>query len=140
MDVQLAVRLPVDVDSVPFARGLLRQALAHARVAPEVVDDLALALTEACANVVQHVDDGDDYEVRVELVGRVCRIAVLDRGPGLDPDVEPTPHGSVLESGRGLWLMRDRVDEVRSETDEDGRHRVVLEKALGDASHPALPL
>ena len=137
MDIAFSVRLPVDVHSVPFARALTRQALEHLGASAEVVDDLALALTEACANVVQHAGVGEDYEVQVELHGAVCRISVLDRGPGLDPDAQPTPPGSLLLGGRGLLLMRDRVDQLRSVRDPDGRHRVVLEKHLGTALLPA---
>lgn len=135
MDVLLSVRLPIDLHSVPFARGLLRQALEHVAVGPDAVDDLLLALTEACANVVQHAAVDDDYEVQVELRQAVCRISVLDHGPGLDVDAPSTPEGSLLEGGRGLMLMRDRVDDVRSERGPDGRHRVVLEKLLP----PAVP-
>lgn len=138
MDVRFAVRLPLDVRSVPFARALIRQALEHVSVVPDVVDDLALALTEACANVVEHAAVDDDYEVQVSLDGDLCRISVLDRGAGLDPEAVGTPSGSLLEGGRGLFLMRDRVDVLRSERDPDGRHRVVLEKRL--VTTPVLPV
>lgn len=137
MDLSFALRLPVDLHSVPFARALTRQALEHVGAGRDAVDDLTLALTEACANAVQHAGTADDYEVQVELAGGTCRISVLDHGPGLDPDAVPTPPDSMLLGGRGLLLMRDRVDEVRSVRDPDGRHRLVLEKHLREAAAPA---
>lgn len=131
MKVSLSVQLPRDVGSVPFARSLLRQALEHVEVAPDVVEDLALALTEACANVVRHAGVDDDYEVRVELDATACRVSVLDGGGGLDLDAEPpAAPGSLLDGGQGLHLVRQRVDALASERTPDGRHRLVLEKRL----------
>ena len=47
----------MDAQSVPLVRGLLRQALEHLGVAASGVDDILLALTEACANVVHHAGE-----------------------------------------------------------------------------------
>lgn len=137
MRVTFTVRLPLDVGSVPFARRLTVQALEHVAVAPDVVDDLALALTEACANVVEHAGELDDYELQVEIDGDLCRITVLDRGAGIDhATVQATPAGSLLDGGRGLMLMRERVDSLVFDVAPDGRHRVVLEKRLVTAAVP----
>ena len=54
MNIAFSVRLPVDAQSVPLVRGLLRQALQHLGVVSDGIDDVLLALTEACANVVRH--------------------------------------------------------------------------------------
>ena len=131
MEVTFSVRLPVDARSVGFVRGLCRQALGHVGATPDVVAELLLAVTEACANVVRHAQAGDAYEVQVEITPSRCRVAVLDHGEGFEPEAVPrTPTGSLLESGRGLMLMQRQVDDLRFESAEDGRHRVVLEKQL----------
>ena len=54
MDISFSVRLPRDARSLPLMRGLLRQALEHLDVATSTIEEIVLALTEACANVVQH--------------------------------------------------------------------------------------
>src|SRR5919112_2299163 len=135
MKIEFTVRLPVDSHSVPFVRGLCRKALDHLSVGKDTVDEIVLALTEACANVVQHSGDGNDYEVAVHIDDDACRISVWDEGAGFEvPDlsrpVDPT------EGGAGLLLMRALVDELAFEHDADGRHRVTLEKRLG--ARPAL--
>ena len=137
MNIAFSVRLPVDARSVPLARGLLRQALEHLGVAETGIQDIVLAMTEACANVVQHAGEHDEYQVDVDIDDYVCRISVLDHGGGFDVDsVTTTPPGSPLDGGRGLLLMQALVDRLQFKADEEGRHRVILEKALN--SQPRL--
>ena len=130
MKIEFTVRLPVDSHSVPFVRGICRRALEHLKVGKDTVDEIALALTEACANVVQHSGGGAVYEVAIRIDDDTCRIGVWDEGGGFDvPDlsrpIEPTADG-----GAGLVLMRALVDELAFERDPDGRHHVTLEKRL----------
>jgi serine/threonine-protein kinase RsbW len=137
VQIAFTVRLPVDAHSVPFIRAVCRKALEHLQVDRAVVDEIALALTEACANVVQHAGPHQAYEVRAEIDDERCRICVADDGGGFDPEaVDGTPDGSLLEGGRGLLLMRSLVDRLNFALDPDGRHRVTFEKALGP--RPAL--
>jgi serine/threonine-protein kinase RsbW len=136
--IGFSVRLPVDAHSIPFVRGICRQALEHLQVDGLVVDEVALALSEACADVVQHVGTEQDYEVQVQIDGDRCRISVCDDGGGFDAEAQvgggPT---SLLEGGQGLLLMRALVDSLEFSADADGRHRVTLVKALG--VRPAVP-
>jgi serine/threonine-protein kinase RsbW len=131
VNIEFRVRLPVDAQSVPLVRGLLRQALEHFGVVESGIQEIVLALTEACANVVQHAGEHEEYEVDVCFDDDVCRITVLDDGDGFDPSAVPTtPPASLLEGGRGLILMAALVDRLDFRNMEDGRHGVVLEKSL----------
>ena len=139
MDIAFTVRLPVDSTSVPFVRGLCRQALEHLDTERTVIDEMALALTEACANVVQHAGEHAEYEVEVAIDDRLCRISVVDSGEGFDPAaLSGRDGGSPLDEGRGLLLMQALVDRLDFRHESDGRHRVTLEKRL--APHPPLRL
>jgi len=139
MDIEFSVRLPVEAQSLPLVRGLLRQTLEHLRVRGSAVDEILLALTEACANVVQHAGAQEEYRVDVTIDGEVCLISVLDHGSGFDVDaVSADPPPSPLDGGRGLLLMRELVDRLSFVADDDGTHRVTLEKRLAD--QPALRL
>ena len=129
MNIAFSVQLPVDAKSVPLVRGLLRQALEHLGVVETGIEELVLALTEACANVVQHAGEHDDYQVDVAIDDHMCRITVFDNGQGFDPMATPIPL-SPLDGGRGLMLMRALVDRLQFKNAEDGRHGVILEKQL----------
>ncbi|NEM05505.1 ATP-binding protein [Geodermatophilus normandii] len=138
MDISFTVQLPVDVGSVPFVRGLCRQALEHLRIERTVVDETTLALTEACANVVQHSGDHGEYQVSVEIDRGLCRITVVDDGAGFDPDEAVTRPGLDGERGAGLTLMQALVDRLDFRRYPDGRHCVSLEKRL--TTRPSLRL
>ena len=131
MDIDFTVRLPVDAQSLPLIRGLVRQTLQHLGVASAGIDEILLALSEACANVVQHAGEHEEYQVDVSIDDQVCRISVLDDGSGFDVDaLSAEAPRSPLEGGRGVQLMRALVDRLAFVRDEDGRHRVSLEKRL----------
>jgi serine/threonine-protein kinase RsbW len=130
MDISFTVRLPVDVDSVPFVRGLCRQALEHLRIERPVIEETTLALTEACANVVQHAGEHAEYEVSVAIDDRLCRISVVDDGSGFDRAEAEGRAGLDGDGGAGVRLMQALVDSLDFRRDADGRHRVSLAKRL----------
>jgi len=131
VNVHFSVRLPTDEQSVPLVRGLLRQALTYLGVAETGIQEIVLALTEACANVVQHAGEHEEYQVDIAIDDDTCRISVLDDGDGFDPEATAAAQErSPLDPGRGLLLMRALVDRLAFVQDTDGRHRVTLEKAL----------
>ncbi|WP_051516081.1 ATP-binding protein [Candidatus Blastococcus massiliensis] len=130
MDISFSVRLPRDARSLPLMRGLVRQALEHLDVADQTIQEIVLALTEACANVVQHAGRHEEYQVDVAITDDTCHISVLDDGHGFDLEQATVPEGSPLEAGRGLVLMKALVDDLQFVRAEDGRHRVELAKRL----------
>jgi len=130
MDISFSVRLPRDARSLPLMRGLVRQALEHLAVASHTIEEIVLALTEACANVVQHSGEHEEYQVDVAITDDTCHISVLDEGQGFDFEKASVPEGAPLEAGRGLVLMKALVDDLQFVRSDDGRHRVELVKRL----------
>ncbi|MCA0146784.1 ATP-binding protein [Blastococcus sp. LR1] len=137
MNLEFSVRLPTDAQSVPLMRGLLRQALEHLGVAETGIEELVLALTEACANVVDHAGEQEEYQVDVAISDDLCRISVLDEGQGFefDPASLTSDRAPLSDRGRGLILMQALVDRLQFVQAEDGRHRVTLEKRLSPQPH-----
>jgi serine/threonine-protein kinase RsbW len=114
MRMSVRLNLPREADSVPAVRRLLRAALSILRVDGESGDDLEIALTEACANVVKHADGVEKFEVHLDVDDRRCAIEVLDEGPGFDPDAAGAgAPGDRNENGRGLFLIRELSENVR---------------------------
>lgn len=128
MSMWWCLQLRREAASVPLARGLLRDAMDRAGVDPEVSYEMGLALSEACANAVEHGgssapgasgagtgDRGEAYCVTVSLDGDLCSIEVADSGPGFCGKSAPRPtvRPPEAESGRGLYLIQALADRVR---------------------------
>ena len=108
---------------------------ALARLAPlgeELVEDLKLAVTEACTNVVQHAYlEGvpGRIELSYEAQSELVRITIEDSGVG---HANGRPQTSDdREGGMGLAIIRSLFDDVELESGSGGRGtRVSLAKRL----------
>ncbi|WP_248293807.1 ATP-binding protein [Actinoplanes sp. TBRC 11911] len=106
--------LPRETGSVPAVRRLLRCALSVLRVDRASGEDLEIAVTEACANVIRHATGAETFEVTLDVGDDRCAIDVLDSGPGFDPEsVTAAPPGAGSEHGRGLFLIKALSENVR---------------------------
>ncbi|MGW2560557.1 ATP-binding protein [Streptomyces sp. NPDC001514] len=128
MSIWWSLHLRREAASVPLARRLLLGTMETAGVDPDISYDLSVALSEACANAVEHGGDAgpggpsEAYRVTAYLDGEKCCIEVADSGPGF-PDrcsaaplaplapVAPSPSLSA-EHGRGLCLIEQLADHV----------------------------
>jgi serine/threonine-protein kinase RsbW len=117
---------------VPLVRTICRDAMNRLGVTSDCQGDVALALTEACANVVQHADGAEnEYEVQIEFAGGICHIRVLDQGRGIDlRDSARTETILDQDSGRGIVLMRLMVDRIAFESRPEDGTIVHLQKRL----------
>jgi serine/threonine-protein kinase RsbW len=107
-DVRLS--LPARAENVAVVRHVLGAFAEALRLPPELVEDIRLAATEACTNVIRHAyragEDGP-LEVLIRPDGDRLELVVSDRGQGLGPRADV--------SGRGLGLpliaaLADSVD------------------------------
>lgn len=130
MEINMALLLPRDARTIPVARHICREALHELGVEAECVSDIEVALTEACTNVLEHSQAGDEYEVQVRLAERDCVIRVVDQGRGFDASA-PVPRAEdSAENGRGIALMHALVDQVKFESRPEQGTVVHLEKEL----------
>jgi serine/threonine-protein kinase RsbW len=132
VEIRYSLRLPRDAVTVPLVRTICRDAMGRLGVTPGCQGDVALALTEACANVVQHAGgDDNEYDVHIEFTGGICHIRVLDKGPGIDlRDSAWTETILDQDSGRGIVLMRLMVDRIAFESRPEDGTIVHLQKRL----------
>ncbi|MEV5280766.1 ATP-binding protein [Streptomyces sp. NPDC051994] len=123
MSIWWSLHLRREAASVPLARRLLLGAMETAGVDPDISYDLSVALSEACANAVEHGGDAVSgsapgaYRVTAYLDGEKCRIEVADSGPGFPArrahrNAVPARTGWLPEHGRGLGLIEQLADHV----------------------------
>lgn len=112
------------VDLVLAAAGVLDPPVPRLRL-----DDLRLAVTEACSNAVKvHRPEalGDPVVVSCTIDDTCVHVEVRDRGPGFDPtDREPLPEPEDParlrhEHGLGVELMSLLADHVSFRPEADG--------------------
>jgi serine/threonine-protein kinase RsbW len=117
MEIQMALHLPRDTVSVPVGRQVLDSCLETLGVTAETRADIALALGEACANVIQHAGPGEEYEVQVSARDCRCTIEVVNTGTA-DGELAPVavadqPVPATAEHGRGLQIIEAVVDNLQ---------------------------
>jgi serine/threonine-protein kinase RsbW len=135
--LEMTVSLPRQSHSVPVIRRLAAQILRAFGVSGDSIHDVELAISEACANVIQHAIDSEGYEVSIELATDRCAITVLDRGDGFDATQVRDQADVDAESGRGLSLMRALVDNLNFVSEPKIGAVVHMVKQLDyDDSHP----
>lgn len=132
MEIDLVLFLPRDAASVPVTRQMLDKCLGTLGVVPDTRSDIALALSEACANVIQHAGPGDEYEVKVRAADGRCIIEVENTSGtslALTPAERPVP--PMAEHGRGLSIIDAVADNLRlTGNGRRGVTTVHFEKAL----------
>jgi anti-sigma regulatory factor (Ser/Thr protein kinase)/ligand-binding sensor protein len=95
-------------------RRTLRTHLQLSPLDPQQIDDVVLAVEEACTNAVRHSGSKADVDVDLAFDGADLFVVVRDHGHGFDlsrfrPDELPD---LLSESGRGLFLMAKFMDDV----------------------------
>jgi serine/threonine-protein kinase RsbW len=134
MQITYALTLPRDVKTVPVVRRLCKGAMLELGVETRDIGDVSLALTEACANVIEHSsDDDDEYQVIISVSEQTADIRVIDRGRGFDAAqlAAAETHGNLTaERGRGITLMNALVDQARFESAPEAGTVVHLRKTL----------
>jgi serine/threonine-protein kinase RsbW len=120
--VELRQTLPSRIPIIsPFVEQLMRF-IARFRNSDGSEVDIETALREALANAIVHGNQQDSRKCvyvacRCTTDGEVS-ITVQDEGQGFDADLvaDPnTPENRLLTQGRGIYLIKSLMDEVRFE-------------------------
>ena len=134
MRLVLSLLLPADARFLPRTRGAISGYLQESGARPDAVDDVVLALDEACANVIRHAfPDGTTGSLRLhaEIDDHEVVVQVEDDGAGFDPCCVELSPGFEATSGRGLAMIRKLMTEVDVESPTpSGGTKLVMSKDL----------
>lgn len=123
------VEIPVRPEFVARARATVESAATRASLEPDRVDDLVVAVSEACTNAIEaqlRIGELSPIELTCAIDDEILEVRVSDRGAGFAPsDLRPRPPlhdpGHLeIERGWGIQLMRALVDELVFDLTEQG--------------------
>jgi len=118
------LRIPARPEYIALCR-LALTGLAKLRpLEQELVEDLKLALTEACTNSVRHAyrDGGvGAVEIVYELYADRLAIEVTDEGAGFEPAEQSGGVDGLAEGGLGIAIIRSIADELEVGRQPGGR-------------------
>jgi serine/threonine-protein kinase RsbW len=131
MHIEVVVCLPREAETVALVRAAITNTLTVFGVAEACVEDVRLAVSEACTNVIEHAATEDNYEVEVHVDERECAINVRNVGNGFDASalagLPADPHSA---RGRGVAIMRAVMDSVNFTSTPETGTLVHLVRAL----------
>jgi serine/threonine-protein kinase RsbW len=112
--LRVELRLPRHAASVAVARRILESVLQVFAVDQHCRAELLLALSEGCANAVQHATGADGYEVRAVIDDECCVVDIVDNGrSAVRLPVSPSMPDAIEERGRGLSIMAMSTDSLQ---------------------------
>ena len=140
MDSAIELEIPARPEYVALAR-LVVSSLASTRrdLADDRIDDLKVAVSEACTNAIEahhSAETHDSVVVRCTEFDDRLQIEIEDRGEGFDPESLPEhppvtdPERLNFERGLGIPLIRTLVDEVDIDSSGDGTKVSLIMRCL----------
>jgi serine/threonine-protein kinase RsbW len=125
--------LPRDERLLRASRRAVAACLEEFVASAEVVNDVVVAVNEACTNVLRHASPagiGGTYRLRTELTAQEVVIEVVDDGIGFD-SMHQQAGDLLATSGRGLDMLRRLMTTVEVESPRpDGGTRLMMRKTL----------
>ena len=137
-DQRVSYTLESTLDTVNSAEETATKLANEAGFDDEEVMKIAMAVREAAVNAVLHgnaYDPNKRVNLSLEQNDRELVVTISDEGRGLDPDEIPDPLAAenlMKQSGRGIFLIRAFMDEVRFRKLEQGTEITLIKRIPAD--------
>ena len=137
---RVSLTLDSTLETVDSAEQTAGRMAAQCGFGEDEVMQIAMAVREAAVNAVLHgnaYDPAKKVTFGFENTGNSLVITVSDEGKGLKPEAIPDPlkpENLLKQSGRGIFLIRAFMDEVRIRTLEPGTEITMIKNVHGESA------
>jgi len=131
---RVSYRMESTLESVNKAEAMAEQFSSQSGFDEDTRGGISMAVREAMINAVLHgntYDPAKRVNLTFEQNGRQLIITITDQGKGLDPAEVPdplAPENLMKQSGRGMFLMRAFMDEVRIRKVDPGTEITLIKR------------
>ena len=125
------LRIPRKAEWVAVARLAVAAVASRMRFTIEEIEDVKLAVAEACTNAIQSADGADQIEILCETDHVHLRVTVANRrGSGTTIAPPQLADDEVRIDGLGVFLIRSLMDDVEYDAGPENGTRLVMVKRL----------
>ena len=131
------LRVPSRPEWVALARLAAATVANRLRFPIEEIEDVKLAVAEACTAVIQHEGHGEFIDLTCEALSDLLRIRVRDSGRHGVARVQ-APNMNFDEAriaGLGVFLIRTLMDEVSYDVSPQGTDLLMVKRLTGATDH-----
>lgn len=124
------LRVPCKAEWVALVRLSVAAVASRLNFTIDEVEDIKIAVAEACTNAIQHARGSDCIEIKCDSAEGGLRISVRDYGRGtLAEAIRARNMDEERAGGLGVFLIRSLMDEVRYDVEpERGTHLVMVKR------------
>ena len=136
---RVSYTLDSSLDSVNKAESAAHDIATKSGFDEDEVQRISMAVREAAVNAVLHGNAYDPKKritVAFETTPTLFTVSVRDEGKGLVPDEIPdplAPENLLKQSGRGIFLIRSFMDEVKFRDMNPGTEITLIKHVRGEA-------
>ncbi|NQT27831.1 ATP-binding protein [candidate division KSB1 bacterium] len=122
----LGCTIPSKLEQLKCVEKLTVQAAELTQLSEDQLDNLAIAVTEAVGNAIMHGNKKDpkkEVVIQYKLGPHAIHVSIADEGGGFNPDqiANPlNPDNLMKESGRGIFILKQLMDEVKFDFSSKG--------------------
>ncbi|MGM0598443.1 MAG: ATP-binding protein [Candidatus Rifleibacteriota bacterium] len=137
--IHLRMQVQGSSETLALIRRVIVACVQNLELSAAVLNDIKLATTEACTNVIKHAykfDDSMFFDLEIKTSNEVFVVEVFYEDPGFVPDNIPLPDlKEIKEGGLGVFIIRNIMDHVDYQTDQQtGKVKLQMVKILNQNS------
>lgn len=131
---QYSLTIPSSTEYLAKVEEMSTEIATGANFTESECDDIGIAVTELVNNAIHHGNKDDvskNVEITFEVNSSQLTITIKDEGTGFNPDDlgDPLAPENIMKlSGRGIFLIKNLLDDLKYDFNERGTTVTIVKK------------